>query len=133
MFKKISFFTTLTALCVVTVLFSENNRYILPRDLTKKPGKAGQIKNQFDLKKIMSKTGVVPIVVLGAGPAGLSAGLYGAAQFDTLVVAGEEPSLLTETSYVDNWLGAPHQLGADLIQKSREQAESLGARVIDST
>ena len=71
--------------------------------------------------------------MLGAGPGGLSAGLYGAAQFDTVVVAGEQPSLLTETSYVENWLGAPHQLGADLIQKSREQAEAAGARIIDAT
>jgi thioredoxin reductase (NADPH) len=116
-----------------TGLACENSRFISPVDRTKKTKKSTKVKSQFDLKKIKDSAEVVPVVILGAGPGGLSAGLYAAAQFDTVVIAGQEPSLLTETSYVDNWLGAPHQLGADLIQKSREQAESLGVRVIDAT
>jgi len=111
----------------------ESSRFISPIDRTKKTKKSTKSKRHFDLRKIKDSVEVVPVVVLGAGPGGLSAGLYAAAQFDTLVIAGMEPSLLTETSYVENWLGAPHQLGADLIQKSREQAESLGVRVVDAT
>jgi thioredoxin reductase (NADPH) len=124
-------------ICLVCALFSpdlacENSRFIMPVDRTKKTKKATQSKSMFDIKKIRGLEEVIPVVILGAGPGGLSAGLYAAAQFDTVVIAGPEPSLLAETSYVENWLGAPHQLGADLIQKSREQAESLGVRVIDA-
>ena len=133
MVKKVIVLTGLMVVGLATVLVAGHKKnYILPCDHTKKTRKANKTKNPFDLKKIALKSGVVPIVVLGAGPGGLSAGLYGAAQFDTVVVAGEEPSLLTETSYVENWLGAPHQLGADLIQKSREQAEAAGARILDA-
>lgn len=133
MIKKKYCYASLALSAFTTILRCDDGHFILPRDLTKKARKTTKAKNPFDLKKVPLKAGVVPIVVLGAGPGGLSAGLYAAAQFDTVIVAGEEPSLLTETSYVENWLGAPHQLGADLIQKSREQAESAGARIIDST
>lgn len=99
---------------------------------SKKSKKVMNDEETFDLGLLEAKEHVIPIVILGAGPAGLSAGLYGAAQFDTVIIAGAQPSLLTETSYVDNWLGAPHQLGADLIQTSRDQAEKAGARFIDA-
>lgn len=87
----------------------------------------------FDLKNIKRSGNIVPIVVIGAGPAGLAAGLYGAAQFDTVVISGEHPSLLTETSYVENYLGAPHQLGMDIIENSRKQVADAGARFIDNS
>lgn len=90
-------------------------------------------KKSFDFKSINRSGSIVPIVVIGAGPAGLAAGLYGAAQYDTVVISGVMPSLLTQTSYVDNYLGAPHQLGADIIEKSREQTESAGARFIEKS
>lgn len=106
--------------------------YIIPCDRTKKSKKVTKSEDFFDLENIVSKENVTPIVILGAGPAGLSAGLYGAAQFDAVIIEGEKPSLLTETSYVDNWLGAPHQLGADLVQTSHDQAEKAGARFINA-
>lgn len=90
-------------------------------------------KKIFDIKTINRSGTIIPIVVIGAGPAGLSAGLYGASQFETVVIAGEHPSLLTETSYVENYLGAPHQLGMDIVENSRKQAADLGARFIDKS
>ena len=132
MLKKIVFGMSLIAFMSYGGLLIAGKNYILPIDKTKKIKQSTRSKSLFDLKNIEAKHNVVPIVVLGAGPGGLSAGLYGAAQYDTVIVAGEQPSLLTETSYVENWLGAPHQLGADLIQKSREQAEALGARIVDA-
>ena len=131
MLKKSFFGLSCMVLCAVP-LSCAAKKYITPRDLTKKTRRCAEAQHSFDLEKIRTKSHVVPIVILGAGPGGLSAGLYGAAQYDTIIVAGEHPSLLTETSYVENWLGAPHQLGADLIDKSREQAESAGARIIDA-
>lgn len=133
MTKRCCVYAWLACILLSTGLVCVNSRVILPVDRTKKTKKSTEAQSQFDLKKIKDLANVVPVVILGAGPGGLSAGLYAAAQFDTVVIAGHEPSLLTETSYVDNWLGAPHQLGADLIQRSREQAESLGVKVIDAT
>jgi thioredoxin reductase (NADPH) len=117
----------LTSVCIVA-----KKSCNLPCDRAKKCKKATKAKYSFDLDNLTAKENVTPVVVLGAGPGGLSAGLYAAAQFDTVIIAGEQPSLLTETSYVDNWLGAPHQLGADLIQTSHDQTEKAGARFIDA-
>lgn len=133
MLKKYYLSVALVASFLGVTILCYKKTCIFPRDLTKRTHKQSKNKNHFDLDKIDAKAEVVPIVVLGAGPGGLSAGLYAAAQYQTVVVAGEMPSLLTETSYVENWLGAPHQLGADLIQTSREQAEAAGARIIDAT
>jgi thioredoxin reductase (NADPH) len=143
--RKISFVIICSAILQTISVFANNKDIcsgdcqkkckktcILPCDRTKKSKKVTKSEDFFDLDNIVSKENVIPIVILGAGPAGLSAGLYGAAQFDSVIIEGEKPSLLTETSYVDNWLGAPHQLGADLIQASHDQAEKAGARFINA-
>lgn len=72
---------------------------------------------------------VVPILVLGSGPAGLSAALYGArANIKTLVLEGNKPGgALMETSYIENWPGAKKILGSKLIGELKEQARSFGA------
>ncbi len=93
--------------------------------------RSSDAKIRYDPVVAAAKENVVPIVVIGSGPGGLGAGLYGAGQYDTVVVAGHEPSLLSETAYVENWLGAPHTLGMELIERSRVQAQSAGARFVD--
>src|SRR5665213_1047019 len=57
------------------------------------------------LDNLKGKENVFPMVVIGSGPAGMSAGLYGArAKKKTIVIEGSKPGgLLTETSYVENW------------------------------
>lgn len=85
----------------------------------------------YSSQLVKSSSHVVPVVIIGAGPAGLSAGLYSSAQYDTVIIEGHAPSLLTETSYVDNWLASPHELGATIIERSRKQVEAAGAKFIE--
>lgn len=85
---------------------------------------------QFDT--LSSFKNIIPLAVLGSGPAGLSAALYGArAGVDTVVFAGPKlKGQLTETSDIENWPGVKKTAGMTVMSTLQEQAESFGARVI---
>ena len=73
------------------------------------------------------------LVIVGGGPAGLAAAVYGASEgLKTLMVEREAPGgQAGTTSRIDNYLGFPAGLsGADLARRAVAQASRLGAEVL---
>lgn len=73
------------------------------------------------------------VIIIGSGPAGLTAGIYaGRAQLEPLLIAGNllggQPTL---THVVENYPGFPEPLpGQELAQLMQRQAERFGARIL---
>lgn len=79
-------------------------------------------------KKIATE--LYDLVIVGAGPAGLAAGVYGASEgLNTLVLERMAPGGQAGTSSrIENYLGFPSGIsGSDLAQKAVMQAEKFGA------
>jgi thioredoxin reductase (NADPH) len=73
------------------------------------------------------------LVIVGAGPAGLAAAVYGASEgLSTLLVEGEAPGgQAGTTSRIENYLGFPSGLsGGDLSRRAVAQASRFGAEVL---
>ena len=70
------------------------------------------------------------LIIVGAGPAGLSAAVYGRRAGLDLIVIEQKPmggGQVLDTYEVDNYLGLPGINGFDLAQKFRSHADGLGA------
>jgi thioredoxin reductase (NADPH) len=74
------------------------------------------------------------LIIIGAGPAGLTAAIYaGRAKLDTLVIAGKTPGGQISLTYqVDNYPGFPDGVtGPELVGRMVSQVEWFGAKIIE--
>ena len=77
---------------------------------------------------------VYDVIILGSGPAGLSAAVYAQrARFQTLVIEEKPMSggQILDTYEVDNYPGLPGITGFELGQKFRAHADQLGAEFVN--
>lgn len=86
----------------------------------------------YTLKQIHHKTNIIPIAVVGGGPAGLSSAFYGAREkYHTVLFQG--PHLggqLMETKDVENWPGITKDQGSHIIKRLEKQAQDAGAIIV---
>ncbi len=81
----------------------------------------------------MSENGVENVIIIGSGPAGLTAALYNArADLEPLVIEGYQAGgQLMLTTDVENFPGYPEGvMGPDMMIDFRKQAERFGTRFI---
>ena len=106
------------------VVFGDGTALVQPTssDLATKLGMPRQAQQKF-----------YDIVIVGAGPAGLAAGVYAASEgLSTLIVEGEAiGGQAGSSSKIENYLGFPQGLsGADLADRAYIQANRLGAEFL---
>ena len=76
------------------------------------------------------------LIIVGSGPAGYTAGIYGARSgFNPVIITGIAPGgQLTTTTEVDNWPGDSNNLmGPELMERMKVHCEKLGCRIVSDS
>ena len=92
-----------------------------------------QIADALGFNDAIDQTQVRDLVIVGAGPSGLAAAVYGASEgLDVLVVESTAPGgQAGSSSRIENYLGFPMGIsGQELAGRAYTQAEKFGAQVI---
>ncbi|HLK50955.1 MAG TPA: FAD-dependent oxidoreductase [Bryobacteraceae bacterium] len=87
----------------------------------------------FGLNAGIDEGSVYDLIVIGAGPSGLAAAVYGASEgLNVLVLEGSGPGgQAGSSSRIENYLGFPTGIsGQDLANRAFVQAEKFGAQVL---
>jgi len=90
-------------------------------------------KHHINIKRVLDKENVVPVLIIGSGPAALSAALYTArGGIDTWLTEGPKPGgLLMDTTEVENWPGTPSIMGPELMSNMKYQLTRFKVHFID--
>ncbi len=80
----------------------------------------------------MTETRHTRLLIIGSGPAGYTAGVYGSrAMLEPILLQGIQPGgQLTITTEVENWPGIKETQGPDLMIQMEEHAKAAGTEVI---
>jgi thioredoxin reductase (NADPH) len=92
-----------------------------------------QVADCLGMNEVIDQTRVVDLVIVGAGPAGLAAAVYGASEgLEVLVLESNVPGgQAGSSSRIENYLGFPTGIsGLDLTGRAYAQALKFGAHVL---
>jgi thioredoxin reductase (NADPH) len=92
-----------------------------------------QIAECLGFNEVIDQAHVTDLVIVGAGPAGLAAAVYGASEgLDVLVIESSSPGGQAGSSTrIENYLGFPAGIsGLDLTGRAYAQAQKFGARIM---
>ena len=92
-----------------------------------------QIADCLGLNEVVDPSQIRDLVVIGAGPAGLAAAVYGASEgLDVLVLESNSPGgQAGASSRIENYLGFPTGIsGQDLTGRAYTQAQKFGAQLL---
>src|SRR5579885_2813933 len=80
----------------------------------------------------MTTHAVEKLIIIGSGPAGLTAGIYASrANLNPLIFEGKNPGgQLMGTSHVENWPGNKSILGPTLMGNIKDHAKHFGCRFV---
>lgn len=89
----------------------------------------------LDVAQLKGKKNLIPVAIIGSGPAGLSAAIYTSrANLHTIVFEGKKPGgQLMSTSDVENWPGMGKKTGPEIIELVKKQATSFDAMLSSET
>lgn len=72
------------------------------------------------------------LIIIGSGPAGLTASIYASRYKLKHIIIGEEiGGQIMKASRIENWPGEESISGVGLTEKIRKQAENLGAEIVN--
>lgn len=94
------------------------------------------IANCLGFNESIDRRHVRDLVIVGAGPAGLAAAVYGASEgLDVLVLEGRTPGgQAGASSRIENYLGFPTGIsGLELTSRAWAQAQKFGAEILTAT
>ena len=92
-----------------------------------------ELANCLGFNEAIDRTQIRDLVVVGAGPAGLSAAVYGASEgLDVLLLETNAPGgQAGSSSRIENYLGFPNGIsGQELAARAYTQAQKFGAQVL---
>ncbi|MDR3646613.1 MAG: thioredoxin-disulfide reductase [Candidatus Babeliales bacterium] len=121
--NKLRIFTGLLIFGLATILYS-------------KKLSCSKVKGiEYKLDNVLKSENVVPVAVIGSGPAGLTAGIYATRLgFKTLIFEGSTPGgQLTGTTDVENWPGNRKITGPQLMQNMREHVSDLNVSFLQDS
>ena len=91
----------------------------------------GELYERLNIEGRMLDTPLYDVIILGAGPAGLSAAIYTIRKvLKTLIISKDLGGQVTWTSDVENYLGFSHVNASDLVARFEDHVKAFGVEKI---